>query len=666
MSFGINAGRYIFLCILYPFCQSSLLNSIKMRIRLLVLFLMGSLLVLANDGVRDTVKVEEVEITASRKKNLNDGYRETEVSGIIQGSFSNRTLGELLHHSSNINIRSNGSPGAATSISLRGLGASQTQVNWNGFPINSVTLGSADVSNVMISRQSRISLVQGAGGVAYGSGTFGGAINIDFQPERNLNNIALIDLSLGSFGTYKGAGSYNAQLNKLVFSGTIFGDHSDADFPYYDEIKGKKFKRKNADYHQLGVEQYFSFKPDAYTILKGGFQAQVKDLNLPSIEGAALNNIENQKDSTFRLFLDYKKVFKTSSLHIKGAWFYTDQHYTKGALVNEIEVTTIDSRIKSKSWFGDVNYRIYLLDYLSVDAGVSYNNTTGIVDVYGGSQKDEIIGLIGALKYNNKFQANMALRKEWANSVDSDILLNAGVVYPFKNGIALRSAFSQKFRRPTFNDLYWEPGGNPNLKPENGYSIELGVNYHFNLEGIGDFIADISSYYSPIEDMIVWRPQGALWYAKNYSDVLTQGVDFNLNHLLDFSVLKWQTNTSLAYNKATIERINEENKNKEGQPLYYAPEWTSNINSGFSTHNGYEFNINWHFVSKIFYDDSKNTLEPYWLFGARLAKTFDVKTHQLFAQINVENILDKSYQTIRAYPMPGRMFQLKIKYFINK
>ncbi|MCG8581051.1 MAG: TonB-dependent receptor [Bacteroidales bacterium] len=619
-----------------------------------------------NAQVRDSVQLNEVEISVSRKKNLSDGYQEHELSGIVKGSFSNRSLGEMLHHSSNVNIRSNGSAGAAASISLRGLGASQTQVNWNGFPINSVTLGSTDVSNVMVSGHNSISLIPGAGGVAYGSGTFGGAVNIDYHPGNNDDNIALIDLAIGSFGTYKGAGSYNAQSKDLLLSGTVFGEMSEADFDYYDEIKDKEFKRENADYNQFGFEQYFSYKPDAYTALKGGVLAQVKDLNLPSIEGGALDNIENQKDSTLRMFLDFRKVYNSSSFNIKGAWFYTDQHYTKGTMENGSEVTTIDSRIKSKSWFGDVNYRIYLLDYVSIETGLTYNRTKAIVDAYGGSKKDEVFGLIAGLKYSNILKANIALRKEWASSIDSDVLLNLGVVYPVARRLNIRGAFSQKFRRPTFNDLYWDPGGNPELKPENGYSLEAGASYELSLGLLGELTTYLSTYYSPIEDMIVWQPEGAVWYAKNYSDVLTRGVDLQLNHKRTFSVLQWNTNASLAYNKATIESVNEENKRKEGKPLYYAPEWTSNINSGISTSNNIDFYINWHFVSKRYYDDLSNTLDPYWLLGAQVSKTFKVNQHQWFAQVSVENILDENYRTISSYPMPGRFIQLKIKYILNR
>jgi len=618
----------------------------------------------AEEEVRDSVKVKEVVVTASRKKHFSDGYQYNELSGIITSSYSNRTLGEVLHQTTNINIRSYGSPGASTSISFRGLSASQTQVNWNGFPINSVTLGSADVSNVMMSPGNAVSMAPGAGGVTYGSGTFGGVVDIDYRAKQQVENNAAIDLMIGAFDTYKARGGYNANHHKLSLNGNVWYEKSDADFDYFDEIKQKKLKRHNADYQQLGFQQYFSYKPNAYAEIKGGIWGQIKDMNIPAIEGASLTSYENQKDSTLRLFLNYKQVFNRSAITIKGAWFYTDQHYVKKNSINA-EETMIDSRIKSKAWFGDFNYRVYLTDFLSLDAGATYNHTKGIVDAYNGMQYDEVFGVVGGLRYVNVISANIAFRKDWSNNVDSDILLNAGVSYPITKQFMVRGAFSQKIRRPTFNDLFWVPGGNPDLKPEEGYSVELGGNYIIDVNHAGTVTADLSFYYSPVENMIVWRPEGALWYAKNYSDVLTRGIDFKIKHEKDYPLLSWQTNISLGYNKATIQKVDDESNAREGKPLYYAPTWLSNINSQIVTHNNYEFLLSWNFVSDQYYDDSDYTLDPYWLFNAHVSKTFKINKHQLIAQASVDNILDKRYQTVRSYPMPGRMWNLKVKYIFK-
>lgn len=634
-----------------------------MRCKLLVVFLVMSLPILADEEVRDSVRVKEVEITATRRQHLNDGFQQMELSGELTGSYSYRTLGEVLTNNSNVNIRSYGSPGSSTSISFRGLSASQTQVNWNGFPINSVTLGSADISNILVSSSNTVSLVPGAAGATYGSGTFGGAVNIDYN-SSNVGNRGVIDLTIGAFDTYRAGGNYQFNKNKLTLNGNLWGEKSDADYDYFDAIKQKEFKRHNADYNQAGFEQYFSYKPSAYSELKGGIWAQAKDMNIPAIEGASLKSYENQKDSTLRLFLNYKRVFHSSALEVKGAWFYADQHYIQKDSIDAPKVL-IDSRIKSKAWFGDVNYRIYFADYLSFDAGATYNYTKGIVDAYGGEEHDRVIGLIGGLKYTNKVSVNMAFRKDFGNNVNSDLLFNAGVQYPLLNSLIVRGAFSQKFRRPTFNDMFWQPGGNPDLKPEEGYSFEAGANYILDMKQWGRLTTDVAVYYSPVKNMIVWRPEGALWYAKNYSDVLTRGIDVKINHEKQFASIVLQSNASLGYNKATIESIDENNQAKVGRSLYYAPEWMSHVSSGFITNNKIAFRLNWNFVSKRYYDDSVFALDPYWLMNARVAKTFSFGKQELFAQFSLENLFDHSYQSIRSYPMPGRTWQIKLKYILN-
>ena len=635
-----------------------------MRYKLLFLVLVWSLPILADEEVRDSVKVKEVEVTASRNAHFSDGYQVEELSGLIKGNYSNETLGEALRHSSNVNIRSYGSPGASSSIAFRGLGASQTQVNWNGFPINSVTLGSADVSNITLTPGSTISLVPGAGGVSYGSGTFGGAVNVDYD-THNQQNVGVVDLTLGSFGRRKAAGSYNVNHKKLTFTGNIWGEQSEADYDYFDEIKQKELKRQNADYKQYGFQQYFRYKHSAYSELKGGIWGQAKDLNLPSIEGGSLKSYENQKDSTLRMFLSYKHVFNRSAIVAKGAWFYSDQRYVKKDSVDANDIL-IDSKIKSKTWFSDVNYRAYLTDRLSVDAGVSYNNTKGFVDAYQGDRKDEVLGLVGGIRYVNRISCNISVRKDWGNNVNSDFLLNTGVSYPIIiDRLMVRGVYSEKFRRPSFNDMFWVPGGNSNLEPEQGYSFETGLSYVTDFGKNGFFKTDVSGYYSPVNNMISWQPDGALWYVKNYSDVLTRGLDLKTNIRLDFKKVELYANSSLSYNKATIERIEEGDQSNVNKPLYYAPEWMANINGGVLTPSRFNVNVNWQFMSERFYDNSANTLKPYWLVDLSVAKTIKFDNQELFAQFSVENIFDERYQLVRAYPMPGRVWQIKLKYILN-
>ena len=41
--------------------------------------------------------------------------------------------------------------------------------------------------------------------------------------------------------------------------------------------------------------------------------------------------------------------------------------------------------------------------------------------------------------------------------------------------LVLKGSLSRNYRYPTLNDLYFQPGGNPDLKPEKGWSYDVGL-----------------------------------------------------------------------------------------------------------------------------------------------------------------------------------------------
>ena len=47
------------------------------------------------------------------------------------------------------------------------------------------------------------------------------------------------------------------------------------------------------------------------------------------------------------------------------------------------------------------------------------------------------------------------------------------VLYPFGKELQIKGSMAYNYRFPSMNDLYWRPGGNPEVKPEKGYSCLL-------------------------------------------------------------------------------------------------------------------------------------------------------------------------------------------------
>ena len=79
-------------------------------------------------------------------------------------------LADLLSKETPIYIKSSG-PGGLSTISIRGAGASHTQLYWNGISINSPTLGQLDLATLPVAFIDEAEIHLGASSVVDGSGT---------------------------------------------------------------------------------------------------------------------------------------------------------------------------------------------------------------------------------------------------------------------------------------------------------------------------------------------------------------------------------------------------------------------------------------------------------------------------------------------------------------
>ncbi|HMS51325.1 MAG: hypothetical protein IPI59_13510 [Sphingobacteriales bacterium] len=85
--------------------------------------------------------------------------------------------------------------------------------------------------------------------------------------------------------------------------------------------------------------------------------------------------------------------------------------------------------------------------------------------------------------------------------------------------------FDANHRRPTFNDLYWQPGGNTQLQPEKSWGLALrGQNKRLNINSKLHLQVSAKTYYRQINNWIQWipNPQG-VWSPRNVKSVANYG-----------------------------------------------------------------------------------------------------------------------------------------------
>ena len=269
------------------------------------------------------------------------------------------------------------------------------------------------------------------------------------------------------------------------------------------------------------------------------------------------------------------------------------------------------------------------------------------------SQNSGNFGLMFTHQLTPELYYEIGGRKEMNGFYDSPFLFSVGAHFAPVKWYELKVNVSRNFKAPSFNDLYWEPGGNELLKAETSLQFELGNFFRFRRNKAG-----VNLYLNDIKDMIRWVPTSAgYWMPANVDEVRNYGFEI-------FSELKhsagshtFSLNSSYAYTNS---------RNSEtGMQISYVP--LHKINGTF-THQYRSFS--WYFqglsVGQIFTTADENpeyTLKDYQIFNLGLNYELG-REYRIDLGIFTRNLFDLAYEAYPYRVMPPRNFgaQLRFKF----
>lgn len=253
--------------------------------------------------------------------------------------------------------------------------------------------------------------------------------------------------------------------------------------------------------------------------------------------------------------------------------------------------------------------------------------------------------------------------------VDAVLELTEGKIRPFRPGIyfnyhpnkkfELKGQLSKHYRIPTFNDLYWQPGGNPNLLPEQGWLSELHTFYQ-----IKNWCINLNLFYNIINEEIIWLPDSSrIWKPKNVAKVRNRGFDVNVAYQYQLNTkAKVQVNTAYTF----VEAVKIENNISNQKPndidlfkqLIYKPKHKAVVNAKFFYQN-FTFNWAYRLVGKRYTTtDHSNFMPAYQLSDFTFSYLVPVDKLDLQLSATVYNLFNTPYEVIEKRPMPGRHFLL--------
>lgn len=532
-----------------------------------------------------------------------------------------------------------GSAAGLKSASLRGFGSAHTAIYLDGVRVGNVQSGQADLGMLDYNDLSRVV-------VDYAQNS------LSFQTARPVFNgkavAGTIKLSGGSFGTWQPYGKLAVKLGRnWSLSGHVGGIVTNGQFPLEDGTL-----RANNDLKQLQAGA------DVFGTLEGGdFHAKVfyNSAGRGTPGSITWPSTDRQQDGNLGAQFVLKKAFSP---------LYTLHLSAKGA---------IDRLIYQSEDWGDTDYKqtefqlnsahkFHLQPWweVSLAADVAFDKL--LSTIYQQQRWSTVAALASAFRWE-RFKADVAL--EYAGTFDKGISPlhslspSADLRLTLVDGLDLVAFGRRAYRTPTFNELYYPGYGNTQLKPEDAWLTDLGVDFARSL-GAVTLKANIDAYYNFLTNKIVSAPSEAdpnTWLPYNVGKVQAMGTDFLVAAEYAFQDGKAGLSTRYGWQKALDKTPDSYSYN---QPIPYLAAHTLVV-SADAAWKGWTVDAVWHLRAGR--KDATGDMPNWNTLDVTAGKTFCLgKAGSVALRAVGRNLFNQRYQVVSNYPMPGRSFLAGLEY----
>lgn len=654
------------------------------------------------------VNLQELTITARRP--MHDiGIQKTSFDSIALKENIALSMADVLAFNSSLFVKSHGRASLST-VAFRGTSPSHTNVSWNGLPVNSPMLGMTDFSTIPAFFIDKASLLHGTSSVNESGGGLGGAISLSTSPDIKNGFGASYIQGIGSFKTLDEFLRLSYSDRNWAFSTRAVYSSSANDYSYinrdkklniYDDdhnIIGQYHpKEKNRsgafkDFHMLQEVFYNSRRGDKASI-SIWYTASNRELPMLTTDYGEERAFENrQRENTVRSVVGWQHGRSQWNLDVRGGYIHTWLGYDyRREMTHDVWSVLTRSRSLVNTFFGKALINFFPSDrWLFTASLTADHNDVKSTDrtLAAGSGNETDIGyhrrrleLSGSLTarwqpidgmglsavvreeaYGDQASAPIpALFADWkplSEMIGSTLL-----------DLTLKASGSRNYRFPTLNDLYFMPGGNPDLRSERGWTYDCGISLAAAQSSV--FSAGFSATWfdSHIDDWIIWLPTIKGFFSpRNVKSVHAYGVELKGDAAFTpWKDWKFDLNASYSWTPSVNvgEKISEADKSI-GKQLPYIP-----LHS-FSATARAEWR-SWSLLYKLCFYSERFTmtsnastltgdLPAYSISNLSIDKSFSVKPIYIQLKLSINNLFDASYLSVLSRPMPGTNLEFFITF----
>ena len=552
------------------------------------------------------------------------------------------TLQDLLRGRAGLDFTNQGGIGKITSLFLRGTNSNQVLVLVDGVRVGSATSGMAALQDLPVDQIERVEIVRGPRSSLYGSEAIGGVIQIFTRTagqglQQNLaitagsNNLRQVGAGFsnrGERGWISAQGGYQDTDGINACRGTAAGWGAGC---YADEPDRDGYRNTSIN-------------------VRGGY-ALSETLNL---EGHVLNSASrNEYDGS--IFGGNEADNRQQVYGAKLAWLPSDSLRLTAQVGRNVDqadayfaangsrtfASTFDTRRDTAAVQGD----IVLAEGQQLSVGADWQNEQITSSTNFDVRERDNTGVFA--EYQGQFGAHSlqaSVRNDDNEQFGNHTTGSLGYGFAFGNGFRLTASAGTGFKAPTFNDLYYPGFSNPDLKPEESKSLNIGIaqyadNWNWTLNAYETRVDQLIGYDSSFN--IVNVAEARIRGAELTGHLSLAG--FDINAQASFTDPRDHTSGAATYDNLLARRARTSGRldvDKSFGPLRLG------VTAAGSGHR---------------FDNAANSV--------RLAGygTMDVRVEYAIndawsLQAKAANVFDREYETVAWYNQPGREYQLTLRY----
>ncbi len=612
-------------------------------------------------------KMSEVVVTATKTK-IPEIETASSITVIDSSEISrqgNSTVFDLLQNQVGVSYSREGAPGSLSYLYLRGADPGETLILIDGVDVNMPNDpdNTFDFANLSTDNIERIEILRGPQSTLYGSDAMAGVINIITRHGYGVPKFFL-SAEGGSYNSYKGLAGVNGGNNFFNYSATISRFKTNG-FSSASSKYGNTEKDGTANYNlssRLGFNPIKDFELNLFIRYSKANTALDQ-------HGGALGDdptyIYNTEEYSYRAEgkLNLFDGFWNQTIGL--SFFRNVREYSfDSTLNNPASSSSIYDGNKFKfDWQN--NFKLSNFNMLTfgleseTEKAISnyfYNSSAygNFQSVFPNSSATTTgIFLQDLVNLNNQLFTSAGMRYDHHDRFGSVITYRIAPAYVvWKTGTKIKATVGTGFKSPSLFYLFDPEYGNKNLKPENSFGWDAGVEqYLFN----PNFTIGTNYFYNRFTNLFGFDNN---FRAINIDKAVTNGIEFYCNSNLYYNL---SINVNYTYTNTKDESVG---STDNGLPLLRIPKNKFGININYSITK--RANLNAELISVGSRDDKDFNSYPVARVSlgkynvVNLAASY-LMTNQLKVFGRVENLFNTYYEEILGYATPGLSAYLGIK-----